>query len=52
MIIMNTFLHLFFPVTGADEDSLVMISGKEFSLIRTVGGKVKVSYLFQYVNSI
>ncbi|GFN82142.1 E3 ubiquitin-protein ligase mycbp2-like, partial [Plakobranchus ocellatus] len=27
-------------VTGADEDSLVMMSGKEFSLIRTVGGKV------------
>ena len=30
-----------FSVTGAEEDSLVMISGKEFSLIRTVGGKVR-----------
>ncbi|XP_055893471.1 E3 ubiquitin-protein ligase MYCBP2-like isoform X4 [Biomphalaria glabrata] len=26
--------------TGVDEDALVMVSGKEFSLIRTIGGKV------------
>ena len=33
--------------TGFDEDTLTISSGKEFSLIKTVGGKVSAAFIWQ-----
>jgi len=43
MLLTLTYL-VFLPLaTGFDEDTLTISSGKEFSLIKTVGGKVSAA---------
>ena len=38
-----TYVDVSLAGTGFDEDTLTMSSGKEFSLIKTVGGKVSTT---------